>query len=104
MLIDRLVRWLLPRQDHFFTLLEEIAAKMVVSSNVFLELADTNGHEQFDAIAQDLGATASTRSLTAPSSHPSIGKTSPTSPRPWTTSWTVWSTAPPSRPCTASRR
>jgi predicted phosphate transport protein (TIGR00153 family) len=44
----------LPRQDHFFTLLEEIAAKMVVSSNVFLELADTNGHEQFDAIARRL--------------------------------------------------
>ena len=27
MLIDRLVRWLLPRQDHFFSLLEEIGAK-----------------------------------------------------------------------------
>jgi predicted phosphate transport protein (TIGR00153 family) len=51
MLIDRFVRWLLPRQDQFFALLEEIAAKMVAASTVFVELAVARGHEQFDAIA-----------------------------------------------------
>jgi hypothetical protein len=54
MLIDRLVRFLLPRQDHFFTLLEEIAAKMTTCAEVFGELATAQGHEQFEAIAAKL--------------------------------------------------
>jgi predicted phosphate transport protein (TIGR00153 family) len=54
MLIDRLVRFLLPRQDHFFTLLEEIAAKMTASAAVFAELEHARGHEQFKAIAARL--------------------------------------------------
>ena len=51
MLFDRIVRWILPRQDHFFTLLEEIAVKMSAASAVFAELATASGHEQFVAIS-----------------------------------------------------
>lgn len=54
MLIDRLVRWLLPRQDQFFTLLEGIAAKMVEASRVFVELATASGHAAFHGIAARL--------------------------------------------------
>src|SRR5438034_5921465 len=51
MMIDRLVRWLLPRQDIFFTQLEGIAAKMTAAAVVFAELATASGHDQFDAIS-----------------------------------------------------
>jgi predicted phosphate transport protein (TIGR00153 family) len=51
MLIDRLVRLLLPRQDFFFTLLEEIGGKMTAAAAVFGELADARGHDQFAAIS-----------------------------------------------------
>ncbi len=51
MLIDRLVRFLLPRQDRFFTLLEEIAVKMTAAATVFDELATASGHAQFASIA-----------------------------------------------------
>src|SRR5215470_16789150 len=54
MWIDRLVRFLLPRQDHFFTQLEEIAAKMTVAAGVFGELAAASGHAHFAAIAARL--------------------------------------------------
>lgn len=51
MFIDRLVRFLLPRQDHFFTLLEEIAEKMTAAAAVFAELNTAASHEQFAQIA-----------------------------------------------------
>ncbi len=51
MFIDRLVRFLLPRQDLFFKLLEEIAAKMETAATVFAELANVTGHEKLAAIA-----------------------------------------------------
>lgn len=51
MLIDRLVRFLLPRQDQFFSLLEEIAAKITATAAVFAELATAQSHDQFMAIA-----------------------------------------------------
>jgi uncharacterized protein len=51
MLIGRLVRFLVPRQDGFFSLLEEIAAKMTAASVVFSELATASHHDQFKAIA-----------------------------------------------------
>jgi predicted phosphate transport protein (TIGR00153 family) len=38
MIIDRLVRFLLPRQDHFFALLEELAGKIEVAAGVFADL------------------------------------------------------------------
>jgi len=56
MFIDRLVRFLLPRQDVFFSLLEEIAAKMTAAAAVFGELAAASGHEQFAAISTRLKA------------------------------------------------
>jgi predicted phosphate transport protein (TIGR00153 family) len=51
MIVDRLVRFLLPRQDFFFTLLEEIGDRMTAAAAVFAELADAANHEQFEAIA-----------------------------------------------------
>lgn len=51
MIFDRFVRFLFPRQDLFFRLLEEIAAKMVTSATVFTELANISGHEKFAALA-----------------------------------------------------
>src|SRR5947209_5205491 len=51
MLIDRLVRIVLPRQDHFFTLLEEIAGRITASAEVFAELATISGHDKFKDIA-----------------------------------------------------
>jgi predicted phosphate transport protein (TIGR00153 family) len=51
MWIDRLVRLVLPRQDQFFTLLEEIASKMTAAAAVFGELAAASGHEQFAAVS-----------------------------------------------------
>ncbi len=54
MWIDRLVRYLLPRQDLFFTLLEGIAAKVTVSAAVFGELAEAQGHARLSAISARL--------------------------------------------------
>ena len=54
MFLDRLVRWLLPRQDLFFTLLEDIAAKMTATAAVFAELATASGHAQFRALSARL--------------------------------------------------
>jgi predicted phosphate transport protein (TIGR00153 family) len=54
MLIDRLVRFFLPRQDHFFTLLEEIADGMEAAAAVFAELAAAAGREQFESVAARL--------------------------------------------------
>jgi len=51
MLIDRLVRFLLPRQDIFFSQLEQIAAKMIVAADVFTELSTASSHAQIAAIA-----------------------------------------------------
>ena len=51
MFFDRLVRIVLPRQDFFFTLLEEIAGRITASADVFAELADAKSHEQFEDIA-----------------------------------------------------
>lgn len=51
MLIDRFVRLILPRQDHFFTLLEQIAERMTAAAAVFGELSAAAGHEQFANIS-----------------------------------------------------
>jgi uncharacterized protein Yka (UPF0111/DUF47 family) len=47
MLLDRLVRLLLPRQDRFFTLLEGLADRMTQAAAVFGELADATSHQRF---------------------------------------------------------
>jgi uncharacterized protein len=54
MFIDRLVRFVLPRQDQFFTLLEEIAARMKGAADLFGELASASGHERFASISARL--------------------------------------------------
>src|SRR2546421_12709131 len=54
MLFDRLVRWLLPRQDVFFTRLEAIAAKMTAAGVVFGELETATGHPQLIGISARL--------------------------------------------------
>jgi predicted phosphate transport protein (TIGR00153 family) len=54
MWIDRLVRLVLPRQDVFFTLLEEIGGKMAAAAVVFGELAGASSHEQFAAVSARL--------------------------------------------------
>ncbi|HEX4591663.1 MAG TPA: DUF47 family protein [Gemmataceae bacterium] len=51
MFFDRLVRIVLPRQDQFFSLLEEIAGRITASAEVFAELADVSGHDKFKDIA-----------------------------------------------------
>lgn len=54
MWIDRLVRFLLPRQDQFFTLLEELAAKIEVAAAVFVDLGTAASHGQIEAVAARL--------------------------------------------------
>src|SRR5262245_22189900 len=51
MLLDCLVRLLLPRQDRFFELLEGIGRQVEASAAVFAELAHAEGHQHFAAIA-----------------------------------------------------
>lgn len=54
MLLDRLVRLLLPRQDRFFLLLEQMGAKITAASAVFGELTEATGHLRFEDIADRL--------------------------------------------------
>jgi uncharacterized protein len=51
MLLDRLVRFLLPRTDQFFTMLEELADKIEATATVFAELEAANGLDQIAAVA-----------------------------------------------------
>ncbi len=51
MFIDRLVRFVLPPQDLFFTLLEEIGGKMEAAAVIFGELVNASTREQFQDIA-----------------------------------------------------
>ena len=51
MLIDRLVRFLLPRADQFFVLLEELADKIDTGAAVFAELEAATSHDQIEAVA-----------------------------------------------------
>jgi predicted phosphate transport protein (TIGR00153 family) len=52
--IDRLVRLLLPRQDQFFTLLEQLADKIDATAAVFAELGTAAGPDQIEAVATRL--------------------------------------------------
>jgi predicted phosphate transport protein (TIGR00153 family) len=53
MLIERIVRFLLPRQGQFFTLLEGLAAKIEAAAAVFGELAEA-GRERLESAAARL--------------------------------------------------
>ncbi len=54
MLLDRLVRFLIPRQDQFFTLLEELADKIDAGAAVFAELDTATGLGQIESVATRL--------------------------------------------------
>jgi predicted phosphate transport protein (TIGR00153 family) len=54
MLLDRLVRFFLPRQGQFFNLLEGIAGKIEASATVFTELMNANSRAQIEAVAARL--------------------------------------------------
>ncbi len=54
MLLDRLVRFLLPRQTHFFTLLEGIADRIAAAAAVFGELATAADRGQVESVAARL--------------------------------------------------
>jgi predicted phosphate transport protein (TIGR00153 family) len=51
MFLDRIVRFLLPRQDRFFVLLEQIGDRMVEAAAVFGELTSASGHQKFADVA-----------------------------------------------------
>ena len=51
MIFDQLVRFVLPRQDFFFKLLDELSGKMTAAASVFGELAEARGYDQFAGIA-----------------------------------------------------
>src|SRR5688500_4770398 len=54
MLIDRIVRLLLPRQGQFFNLLEGLAGQIEAAAQVFAELETVAGHAQMEGIAARL--------------------------------------------------
>ena len=54
MLIDRLVRLLLPSQGQFFVLLEGIADQIEAGAQILLELRDAVGHDQLELISTRL--------------------------------------------------
>jgi uncharacterized protein len=54
MLLDRIVRIILPRQRQFFDLLEGIAAEIEAAADVFAELQTAVGHPQMEEIAARL--------------------------------------------------
>ncbi|WP_439627312.1 DUF47 domain-containing protein [Gemmata sp.] len=54
MLLDRLVRFLIPRQTQFFDLLEELADKIEAGAAVFAELEGATGRDRIEAVATRL--------------------------------------------------
>ncbi len=87
MWIDRLVRFLLPRPDQFFTLLEELADKIEAAAAVFAELETATGMDRIEGVAARLkpieteadgvSPAALSGDRQDPSSRPSTAKTSP---------------------------
>ncbi len=55
MMLDRLVRFLLPRADRFFVLLEELADKIESGAAVFAELETATGRDRIESVATRLG-------------------------------------------------
>jgi uncharacterized protein len=54
MFIDRIVRYLLPRQDHFFAMLEKLAGRIEAAAAVFAELGTATGRDQIAGVATRL--------------------------------------------------
>jgi uncharacterized protein len=51
MLLDRIARFFVPRSDHFFTMLEELADKIDATAAVFTDLETATGLDQIAAVA-----------------------------------------------------
>ena len=56
MIVDQLIRLLLPRQGQFFTLLEGIGGQILAAADVLAELSSAVGHANIEAIAVRLKA------------------------------------------------
>ncbi len=54
MLLDRFVRWLMPRESQFFVYLDSIAKNVVLGADCFAELLDAEGKAGFLAVAERL--------------------------------------------------
>lgn len=54
MILDRMIRLLLPRQGQFFTLLESVGEQIVLAAGILEELNTATGHGQFENIAKRL--------------------------------------------------
>lgn len=54
MWLDRLIRYLLPRQDQFFTLLEELADTIDAAAAVFADLGTATDHLKIEGVAARL--------------------------------------------------
>lgn len=54
MFLDRMVRYLLPRQGHFFALMENIGEQIIAAATVLAELNRAKSHAQFEDIAKRL--------------------------------------------------
>ena len=58
MLLDRMVKWLLPRENSFFVYLDSMAGKMVETANIFAELrTGPGGPEARAAVPADVADT-----------------------------------------------
>lgn len=54
MKIDRIVKWLLPRENRFFVYLESIARNVGAAADIFAEFRTAKGREDFERIATTL--------------------------------------------------
>lgn len=54
MLLDRIVKWLLPRENRFFLYLDSIAKNVVAGADAFAEIRNVQGLERFQEIADRL--------------------------------------------------
>ena len=54
MFIDRMVKWLLPRENRFFVYLDSIAKNVAGGADIFLELCAAKGPEDFKRISEAL--------------------------------------------------
>jgi predicted phosphate transport protein (TIGR00153 family) len=52
MILDRVVSWLLPRENRFFTYLESIAKQVTVAADAFSEIRKAEGHAAYKQVAE----------------------------------------------------
>ena len=54
MLIDRMVKWLLPRENRFLVYLDSIAKNVAASADIYFELREAKGRDDFRRISETL--------------------------------------------------